>query len=90
MSEDFSACHCTDKGISEERAISSCTGGSDRAFVLSTFCFASLLFCMTFCLAVFLVHVCVGISEERATSSCTGGSDCAYVFGAAGLDSIFI
>merc|ERR1712039_701282 len=47
-SENYSARHYTDKGISEERAISSCTGGSDRAFALSTFYFASLLFCMTF------------------------------------------
>merc|ERR1711879_589316 len=89
--ENCSARHCTDKGISEERAISSCTGGSDRAFALSTFYFASLLFCMPFCLTIcFVVHVCVGISEERATSSCTGGSDRAYISCAAGLDSICV
>lgn len=61
-------------GISEERVISSCTEGSDCAFVLLYFVLIISL----------LTYVCEfsdkGISEERDTSSRTGGSDRALVF----------
>ena len=65
-----------DKGNSEERATSSCTGGSDRALVYISFGFASCVVLKGLCPALFLLSRHARVSPRKGPSPRFGQCFC--------------